>query len=716
MKKFLIFLIGAFLFGPGVTSVFAQASPSTLYVPLIGITSVPDPLALPEGGGRVTYHYAVKNFLTEAALSDIHVVDDSCSPVTFAEGDDNNDGKLDYNETWRYVCATKLSTTTQSVATATGAANGLTATHTAYATVVVGSSDPAPLVSVVNITKVAYPLSLPVGGGPITFTYKVNNPGAVPLDNVTVVDDKCSAMSGKLGDTNGNNLLDTNEVWVYTCTTNLTQTTTNTVTVTAYANGFAATDNYTLTVKVAIPLASRTSSVPGLPDTGGNPDLKIIVWGMLSGVLAALIAMFLVMRYGISRKATRNTNDTPVMKKNILVLLLVIVVVVEVLGIGYFLVVPRRTSPVVPASVVDTLLGWRFPSAVKFPSTGSVGGPIAYSSIRDPGGIPQGLPVRLQIPVIGVDSAIEDALITPDGRMDVPAGTIDVAWFALGPHPGEVGSAVIGGHYGIQNGVPFVFYKLDTLKVGDNVYIVDDANNTLTFIVRAIKSFARTADATTVFSSTDGVAHLNLITCEGIWNQVNGNYPDRLVIFTDLVSGGGGIPGRTATVVPAASASGSTVATFNESLGIGASGASVVALQTFLEQRGLLELPSGATNGFFGALTSAALARYQTSVGLPAAGVLGPLTRGKLNAQVISAATLPNTGEGIAPSAPVAAVETGTSTPAGKSTTSSLLSFIQSAKVLYATPFDCFISLVLLISIGIMSLKIIRIRKPTASG
>jgi LPXTG-site transpeptidase (sortase) family protein len=571
-------------------------------------------------------------------------------------------------------------------------------------------------VSVVNITKVAYPLSLPVGGGPITFTYKVNNPGAVPLDNVTVVDDKCSAMSGKLGDTNGNNLLDTNEVWVYTCTTNLTQTTTNTVTVTAYANGFAATDNYTLTVKVAIPLASRTSSVPGLPDTGGNPDLKIIVWGMLSGVLAALIAMFLVMRYGISRKATRNTNDTPVMKKNILVLLLVIVVVVEVLGIGYFLVVPRRTSPVVPASVVDTLLGWRFPSAVKFPSTGSVGGPIAYSSIRDPGGIPQGLPVRLQIPVIGVDSAIEDALITPDGRMDVPAGTIDVAWFALGPHPGEVGSAVIGGHYGIQNGVPFVFYKLDTLKVGDNVYIVDDANNTLTFIVRAIKSFARTADATTVFSSTDGVAHLNLITCEGIWNQVNGNYPDRLVIFTDLVSGGGGIPGRTATVVPAASASGSTVATFNESLGIGASGASVVALQTFLEQRGLLELPSGATNGFFGALTSAALARYQTSVGLPAAGVLGPLTRGKLNAQVISAATLPNTGEGIAPSAPVAAVETGTSTPAGKSTTSSLLSFIQSAKVLYATPFDCFISLVLLISIGIMSLKIIRIRKPTASG
>ena len=68
-----------------------------------------------------------------------------------------------------------------------------------------------------------------------------------------------------------------------------------------------------------------------------------------------------------------------------------------------------------------------------------------------------------------MDSQIEDALITPDGRMDVPAGTIDVAWFALGPQPGSVGSAVIGGHYGIQNGVPFVFYNLDKLTIGNLV-------------------------------------------------------------------------------------------------------------------------------------------------------------------------------------------------------------------------------------------------------
>jgi LPXTG-site transpeptidase (sortase) family protein len=214
-----------------------------------------------------------------------------------------------------------------------------------------------------------------------------------------------------------------------------------------------------------------------------------------------------------------------------------------VAGGYYLLFLPQlnRNKPANTATIVaDKLFGWRFPVA-KFPLTGSDGKLIAYSSIRDPGGLPQGLPVTLKIPSIGVNSSIEDALITPDGRMDVPAGTVNVAWFSLGPHPGQVGSAVIGGHFGIENGAPFVFYKLDQVKVGDKVYIVDDKGDTLAFQVRRIQSFDRNADATTVFTSQDGKAHLNLITCEGTWNAVNGNYPQRLVLFTDAIPGEGGI-------------------------------------------------------------------------------------------------------------------------------------------------------------------------------
>jgi hypothetical protein len=273
------------LFGYSSRIALAEDSPSVLYVPLIGLTSVPEPLSLPSGPGDVTYRYAVKNFLREVALTDVQIVDDKCSSVEFEEGDDNNDSKLDYDETWRYICTTKLFETTQSIATVTAVAGNLTAEHKAYATVVVDSDKYPPLVSIVNITKVSYPISLPSEGGDITFVYRVNNPGVVPLANVSVTDDKCSAMSSKLGDTDGNNLLDIDEVWVYTCVTSLTETTTNTAVVTSYANGLKAVGYATITVTVDTP-------GPSFPEAGLNPTFKIVTWIILGVILSVLIILF----------------------------------------------------------------------------------------------------------------------------------------------------------------------------------------------------------------------------------------------------------------------------------------------------------------------------------------------------------------------------------------------------------------------------------------
>ncbi|MDO8493014.1 MAG: sortase [bacterium] len=301
-----------------------------------------------------------------------------------------------------------------------------------------------------------------------------------------------------------------------------------------------------------------------------------------------------------------------------------LIFLVAVLGAGYYFLFLKPD----PAgnTLADNTFGWQFPVA-KFPITGP--GPIAYSDIRDPGGIPEGLPVRLQIPSIGVESAIEDALITPEGRMDVPAGSLNVAWFALGPHPGQVGSAVIGGHYGIRNSIPFVFYKLDQVKVGDKVYVIDDKGDTKGFVVRSIKLFERNADATTVFTSNDGLAHLNIITCEGIWNKVNDTYPLRRVVFTDAIPEEGVSAGA-----PAAS-------TFYRILSVGEKGEDVLTLQNILEKKGFLTMPFGVAKGYFGGLTRVALAKYQTSVGLPSVGILGPLTRAKLNAEQSPVTAIP---------------------------------------------------------------------------
>lgn len=71
--------------------------------------------------------------------------------------------------------------------------------------------------------------------------------------------------------------------------------------------------------------------------------------------------------------------------------------------------------------------------------------------------------------------------------------------------------------------------------------------------------------------------------------------------------------------------------TFTRSLTLGSTGADVVALQTYLETKGYLVIPTGVSKGYFGPLTQSALAKYQAAMGIaPAAGYFGPITTAKV--------------------------------------------------------------------------------------
>lgn len=97
--------------------------------------------------------------------------------------------------------------------------------------------------------------------------------------------------------------------------------------------------------------------------------------------------------------------------------------------------------------------------------------------------------------------------------MDVPKDILAAARFAPGTRPGMIGSAVVDGHFGLQQGVPAIFDGLSTLRQGDEVTIEDDKGNIISFVVRELAVYEPLADATKVFVSHDGKAHLNLITC-----------------------------------------------------------------------------------------------------------------------------------------------------------------------------------------------------------
>lgn len=233
-------------------------------VPLIGILKVPTPLALPRGPDKVTFDYTVWNVSGKQALVGVTVKDDKCGPVTLLSGDSNSNGKLDITEKWKYSCTTTLSNTTINTAVATGYSDDSyhqAAIATAIATVVVGAPVPPPLIAIVKVPSRLTPF--PFGGGNVTYTYTVTNPGVVALHDVSVTDDKCAPISVPTGDTNGDNLLDPTETWTYTCQTNVSISTRNVATALGKANGLTAINYAFATVLV---------SFPGPPNTGLPPE------------------------------------------------------------------------------------------------------------------------------------------------------------------------------------------------------------------------------------------------------------------------------------------------------------------------------------------------------------------------------------------------------------------------------------------------------------
>lgn len=142
------------------------------------------------------------------------------------------------------------------------------------------------------------------------------------------------------------------------------------------------------------------------------------------------------------------------------------------------------------------------------------------------------LPVRLVIDKLKVDTQVTQVGLTENGDMDIPSSIMETGWYKYGPHPGDVGSAVVAGHLNGVGGEPGVFIDLEKLQKGDGLSIIDDKGQTISFTVREIRYYGQYEKPSEVFNSSAG-AHLNLITCAGTWNETELRYSKRLVVFSD---------------------------------------------------------------------------------------------------------------------------------------------------------------------------------------
>ncbi|UWG98582.1 hypothetical protein LPY66_07265 [Dehalobacter sp. DCM] len=218
-------------------------------------------------GDSVTYTYVVKNS-DNKEITNIQITDDKIAAGQISEPEKtggDSDGKLEKNEIWTYTATVALTATTTNTVTVTGKCGSKNLTATDSATVRVTQPDPQ-----INIAKSATPDTLPVGGGSVTYTYTVTNPGNVPLSDVTVADDKIDLSSVvPTGDANSDGKLDTTETWIYTAAATLTESTTNMATASGTYKDMTVTDTAEFTVPVAIP---ETGSIVINKTYSNSPD------------------------------------------------------------------------------------------------------------------------------------------------------------------------------------------------------------------------------------------------------------------------------------------------------------------------------------------------------------------------------------------------------------------------------------------------------------
>lgn len=145
------------------------------------------------------------------------------------------------------------------------------------------------------------------------------------------------------------------------------------------------------------------------------------------------------------------------------------------------------------------------------------------------------LPRVLSIPSIGVRSRVLQVGVDANNQLLTPKSIYDSAWYNESAKPGEIGAAVIDGHY-VGPTTSGVFSRLHELKKNDTILIERGDGKSLKFMVASVETVAvDKVDMMKVMTSADqSKAGLNIITCGGKYNDKTFEFADRTIVYAVL--------------------------------------------------------------------------------------------------------------------------------------------------------------------------------------
>ncbi len=139
-------------------------------------------------------------------------------------------------------------------------------------------------------------------------------------------------------------------------------------------------------------------------------------------------------------------------------------------------------------------------------------------------------PSSVAIPSIDVQSRLIKLGLNADRSLQVPRSYEVAGWYTKGPTPGELGPAVIVGHYDSVNG-PAVFHRLNELRPGQSVQVRRADGSVAKFSVDRVKRFSKDDFPTDEVYGQVNRPELRLITCGGSFDYRTRHYRDNVVVF-----------------------------------------------------------------------------------------------------------------------------------------------------------------------------------------
>lgn len=144
--------------------------------------------------------------------------------------------------------------------------------------------------------------------------------------------------------------------------------------------------------------------------------------------------------------------------------------------------------------------------------------------------VPEGAPVRVVIPAIGVDASLVGVGLADDGSMEVPDFGI-AGWYTEGPRPGHPGPSVVVAHVDSRAG-PDVFHRLRELTSGDRIHVVYDGGDRVTFLVASSTQAPKDSLPVDDIWPLTRRRMLTLVTCGGAFDRSSGHYLDNVIVYT----------------------------------------------------------------------------------------------------------------------------------------------------------------------------------------